>query len=118
MAARNKAMNRLPQFIWGEAVSVGGFEQGEFLTHCRYPRFVCRVVEMVAIDNRLRLGQDTESYIGTDPGVCYINQTVGLVFNDFAFIDPPPEHGVLQNACDNAVTNWLLRDDEYGLTED
>lgn len=118
-ASKNKALNALPRFIWGEAVSEAGFEPQDFLIHSRYPRFICRVHEGDDVDTEP--GEFT-SEIGLHPHtqepIYCTNADVN--FMDFVWLDkggmPPPK--AVKEACDAAILNYMMRDDEYGINND
>ncbi|MFZ6871180.1 hypothetical protein ACO0LF_03835 [Undibacterium sp. Di27W] len=121
MSSKNSAFNKLPPFIWGEATSgesEDGFDQDEYLTHTRYPRFICRVRE----DRHTATGHDMEAQLVSAVGLMpdgfkelYVCQTHGVAMSDFVWLDPKPEPETLRKACDDAIINRLLRDDAMGL---
>lgn len=117
-AKKNNAFNALPRFIWGEAVSEVGFEVQEFLTHTRYPRFICRVYEGEDIDTE---PQAFESQLGrhpqTDEMVFVTSLDIG--FKDWVFLDAgTPNLQAIKTACDEAIHNYMIRDDEYGINRE
>jgi hypothetical protein len=124
MSSKNSAFNKLPQFIWGEATSdtsEDGFDAYEYLLHTRYPRFACRVAERSDLAESGTMETTLNSAVGFVPNTTrelYACTTHGLAFSDFAWIDPRPEPDVLKEACDKAVLNRLIRDDNMGLNND
>jgi hypothetical protein len=117
-AKKNNAFNALPRFIWGEAVSEAGFEAVEFLTHTRYPRFICRVYEGEDIDTE---PQAFQSQLGQHPNtgeLVYVT-SLDVGFKDWVFLDTGTTNlDALKSACDEAIANYMMRDDEYGINDD
>lgn len=118
-ASKNKSFNALPRFIWGEAVSEAGFEPHEYLIHTRYPRFICQVFEGEDVDTEpgefaSELGLHPRTH---EPIYC---TDADVHFKDFVWLDkggmPPPE--AVKKACDDAILNYMMRDDEYGINDD
>lgn len=124
MSSRNAAFNAFPPFVWGEATSEqtqDGFDPFEYLLHCRWPRFVCRVAEREDLAEGGLMDVELESAVGLMPGTqreLYACTTHGLAFSDFAWIDQRPEPEMLKQVCDRAVLNRLARDDRLGLNND
>jgi hypothetical protein len=123
MSSKNSAFNKLPPYIWGEATSdeaENGFDQYEYLTHTRYPRFICRVAERTDMAESHPKDTALISAVGLMPNSSkelYACTTHGLAFSDFAWIDPRPEPDVLKETCDKAVLNRIDRDDRMGLND-
>jgi hypothetical protein len=114
-AKQNNAFNALPRFIWGEAVSESGFDVQEFLTHTRYPRFICRIYEGDNVDTKPQL---FESQLGAHPktGELVYITSLDIGFKDWVFLDNgKPNEAAIKAACDEAIANYMMRDDEYGI---
>lgn len=118
-ARKNKTLNALPRFIWGEAVSEAGFYPHEYLIHNQYPRFICRVYE----------GDDADTEPGEFKSECGLHPkthepiyctSLDVHMKDFVWLDkggiPPVEQ--VKAACDAAMLNYMMRDDEYGINRD
>ena len=124
MSSKNTAFNKLPPYIWGEATSEeaeDGFDRYEYLTHTRYPRFICRVAERTDMAESHPLDRQLQSAVGLMPGTLkelYACTTHGVAFSDFVWLDPKPEPDVLKAACDKAMLNRIERDDRMGLNQD
>lgn len=116
-AKRNNAFNALPRFIWGEAVSEAGFTKNDYLIHTRYPRFIASVYDDLVEDSS---PGDFESQLGNHPAtgeLVYVTD-LELGFKDWVFLDNGQVDMVkLKEACDAAVLNYMMRDDEYGINE-
>ncbi len=124
MSSKNSAFNKLPRFIWGEAtheLNDEGLDNYEYLTHTRYPRFICQVAEDVSEATGARMETALTSAVGLMPDgrrELYVCQTHGLAMSNFVWLDPRPDPEILKNACDAAVLNRLIRDDALGLNDD
>lgn len=118
-AKRNNAFNAYPRFIWGEAVSESGFDKTEFLVHTRYPRFIAKVYDDLVEDSSY--DGEFQSQLGHHPQtdeLVYVTD-FELGFKDWVFLDNgPPDLEKLKEACDAAVLNYMMRDDEYGLNQE
>lgn len=115
---RNNAFNALPRFIWGEAVSELGFETEEFLTHTRYPRFICRVYEGEDVQTEPQpFTSQLAHHPQTDELVFVTDLDIG--FKDWVWLDAGALNlNAIKQACDDAILNYMVRDDEYGINED
>lgn len=117
-AKRNKAFNELPRFIWGEAVGEAGFEDHEYLIHTRYPRFICRVYEGEDVNTE---AFKFESQLGMHPqtgDLVYVT-SLDIGFKDWVWLDKGEiADTAIKPACDDAIRNYLMRDDELGINND
>ncbi len=116
---KNKSLNTFPRFIWGEAVTESGFDDQEYLVHTRYPRFICKVYEG---DGIVSWPQDFQSRVGTDPETeeLIYETNLDLSFKDWVWLDKggSPLLDEIRQACDAAVLNYMIRDDEYGINKE
>lgn len=122
-AANNKAFNALPRFIWGESRGEAGLSEHEYLTHTRFPRFVCRVEDEPALAAQfVAAGADVETVslqLQTDDhGRPAALTSIGLVFCGFSWIDRQPDEAALINTIRAAVADWQAREDEYAQLDD
>ena len=116
-AKRNNAFNALPRFIWGEAVYEAGFTPQDYLIHTRYPRFITKVYDDLVEDSTY---DEFESELCKHPetGELVYVTDFELGFKDWVFLDSGAiDMEKLKAACDEAVLNYMMRDDEYGINE-
>ena len=92
MPSKSQFWKTLPRFIWGEGLSAmpGELDERVFLTHTRFPRFVCEIwetdeiPEADSLDDRL-VGQ----FIDRD-GVTAWQCNAGFIAARWAYIDAVP----------------------------
>ncbi len=121
-AANNKAFSALPRFIWGESRDEAGLSEGEYLTHTRYPRFVCRIEDAPQLAAQfVAAGADVgnvQLQVQQDQrGRPAALTSIGLVFCGFAWIDNQPAEAELIDVVRAAVADWQAREDEYEQLE-
>lgn len=115
---KNNAFNALPQFIWGEAVSELGFANEEFLTHTRYPRFICRVYEGEEVQTEPQLFKSELGHHPQTDELIYVTD-LDIGFKDWVWLDAgAPNLEAVKQACDAAILNYMVRDDEYGINNE
>lgn len=114
MASINKNFNKYPRFIIGESY---GEELDEFIVHTRYPRFMARIVFEEHYSGRLEIIPKGEVGIFDGESQFSYKNKLGVWFRDIILFDKythdnPPEPMVIQAACDAAVAELLLLDNE------
>ena len=102
---RSRYWRSLPRFIWGEALDAqpGGLDERLFLTHTRFPRFVCEIYETDEIP-------EVDSLEGNLVGTWQVRQgeriwqcNAGFFAARWAYIDAVPTleqlHAVMLDAA-------------------
>ncbi len=110
-ASKSLSWNALPQFIWGEAHDESQADELSacvYLTHTRYPRFACEVIEHDHCPDPIT------SFSMHATGLrehFKIELSCGLTLQKFAFVNGYPDFADLQKIMMPLVANFKLWSD-------
>ena len=109
--SKNKAFLALPQFIWGEAhdeMADDELSAVVYLTHNRYPHFVCEVIEHDHPADPITAFSMNATGLGKD---FQVELSCGLTLRKFAFASGRPDFKDLQAVMLPLVANFKLWSD-------
>jgi len=109
--SKSLSWNALPQFIWGEAHDESEADElsaSVFLTHTRYPRFACEVIEHDYCRDPITAFEMSATGLRED---FKIELSCGLTLQKFAFVNGYPDFDDLKKIMLPLVANFKLWSD-------
>ena len=110
--------DRLPRFVWGEATdpkSGDGLDERMFLTHARYPRFVCEIYETDEMPEVDSLDDTLVGVFGQRNGERVWSCNAGFFAARWVYIDAVPSDDELHAAMMDAAIDYQLWNDAQGI---
>ena len=109
MGGKSKAFfESLPRFIWGEALGgePGDLDERLFLTHTRFPRFVCEVYETDEIPEIDSLDGELVGGWSERQGERIWSCNAGFFAARWAFFEAAPKFGELETIMRDAAMDY------------
>lgn len=116
MAAKIKFWQTLPRFLWGEGLSAepGALDERIFLTHTKFPRFVCEIWETDEIPEADSLDHELVGQFIERDGIRAWQCNAGFIAARWAYIDAVPELSALHEVMIAATMDYQFWNEANG----